>query len=62
VITRDGRLVHKNPPNMNPADNLKLTKRNAVAIAQYATVVGAYTGEILERSSWNSFLIGACER
>ena len=36
---------------MNPADNLKLTKRNAVAIAQYATVVGAYTGEILERSS-----------
>jgi len=36
VITRDGRLVHKNPPNMNPADNLKLTKRNAVA----ATVVG----------------------
>ena len=22
---------------MNPADNLKLTKRNAVAIAQYAT-------------------------
>jgi hypothetical protein len=37
--------------NMNRIPNLKLTERNAVAIAQYATVAGAYTGEILERSS-----------
>ena len=36
-------------PNMKPADNLKLTKRNALALAKYADLVGLTPEEFLNR-------------